>query len=185
MEKNDEEPRPRAGGGRRWRSISDRRIGGHHPLPGWGRPRLKWIDTGSGPGVEVPEEDADRWRVPPFPTGTLSGGWGPPVGWGGCLESANDPPRVAPDHRDPDRPAPSVGPTHGPAVFPDAIPATVQADTLRALLKLHEAADENTCHCGLPLGEETGLCWYGWRAQRALLELQLDHRADHPEGPDL
>jgi hypothetical protein len=105
--------------------------------------------------------------------------------WGGCLESVTDTPRVTPDCYHPDRPAPSLGPTHGPAVFPAAIPKTVQADTLRAILKLHEAADENTCHCGLPLGEETGLCWYGRRAQRALFELTRDHRADHPDAPDV
>ncbi|MDG4833437.1 hypothetical protein O7627_29630 [Solwaraspora sp. WMMD1047] len=187
MGTTDDEPSPGPERGRRrpWTPINGRRIGGHFDTPG--RPRLEWIDTGSGAGIEVTPEDADlyRWRIPPFPTGTLSGGWGPPMGLGGCLESGNETPRIIPDYINPDRPAPPVGPDNGPAVMPNAIPPGAQADTLRQLLQLHEPRDENTCQCGLLLGEETGLCWYGRRAQRALFELTLDHRSEDPDDPDV
>ncbi|MDG4827864.1 hypothetical protein O7627_00940 [Solwaraspora sp. WMMD1047] len=66
---------------------------------------------------------------------------------------------------------------------PDAIPADVEADTLRTLLARHEAKDEKNCRCGLPLGEETGLCFYGRQAQKRLYNLTLDRRAaDDPNA---
>nr|MDT0662437.1 hypothetical protein [Micromonospora sp. DSM 115978] len=73
--------------GRRWRSISDRRIGGHlhHDLPVSGVPTAGWVDTGSAAGLEIP--DGSRFRIPALPTGTLSGGFGPPMGFRGCLDS--------------------------------------------------------------------------------------------------
>nr|MDT0662008.1 hypothetical protein [Micromonospora sp. DSM 115978] len=52
---------------RAWRSIgcySARRTGPEDKV---------WIDTGSGPGLEVPRAEAHRFVVPPFLTGTLSG----------------------------------------------------------------------------------------------------------------
>ncbi|MDG4834684.1 hypothetical protein O7627_36050 [Solwaraspora sp. WMMD1047] len=118
---------PRAGWNSRWRPINDRRIGGHHNFPG--RPRRYWVDTTSGSGIEVPEDQAGR--------------------------------------------------------APDGVPPAVQADTLRMMLARHEPADDKRCGCGLPLGELTGLCWYGRQAQKRLSELNLDPRADHPGEPDL
>nr|MDT0659679.1 hypothetical protein [Micromonospora sp. DSM 115978] len=53
---------------RAWRSI------GCYPRPA-GPDDMVWIDTGSGPGIEVPRSEARRFTVPPFPTGTLSGGY--------------------------------------------------------------------------------------------------------------
>nr|MDT0660498.1 hypothetical protein [Micromonospora sp. DSM 115978] len=46
-----------------------------------------WIDTGSGPGLEVPRSEAYRFTVPPFPTGTLSG----------CLPAPDPKPFAIPD----------------------------------------------------------------------------------------
>ena len=103
-----------------------------------------WIDTVSGPGVEVPQGDAHRFVVPSFPTGTISGG----DLTGGCL--------------DPEPPNPP--------------PQGVQADALRMILARHEPKDEKTCACGNPLGEDTGLCWYGRQAQKGLMELQVEQR---------
>jgi hypothetical protein len=67
---------------------------------------------------------------------------------------------------------------------PNTIPLAVQADTLRVMLARHEPADDKRCGCGLPLGELTGLCWYGRQAQKRLHELTLDWRADNPDEPD-
>jgi hypothetical protein len=49
MERDDRDNRRPA----RWRPINERRIGGHHNLPGR-------IDNGSGPG----HEDPNRWSPP-------------------------------------------------------------------------------------------------------------------------
>lgn len=65
---------------RQWRSI------GGPPDP----ERMVWIDTGSGSGIEVPASQAHRFTVPPFATGTLSGGCPDPA-------TEDDPPEVPSD----------------------------------------------------------------------------------------
>jgi hypothetical protein len=86
------------------------------------------------------------------------------------------------DHRD--RPVPAIGPVQGPAQFPDTIPPHVQAGSLRMMLARHAPDGDQVCRCGLPLGELTGLCWYGRQAQKRLFELYTDHRAENQREPD-
>nr|MDT0662540.1 hypothetical protein [Micromonospora sp. DSM 115978] len=69
-----------------------------------------------------------------------------------------------------------------PGPVPDTIPTDVQAETLRTMLLRHQPIDDATCCCGQPLGEDTGLCWYGRQAQKRLYEVILDQKAaEDPE----
>ncbi|MDG4830268.1 hypothetical protein O7627_13260 [Solwaraspora sp. WMMD1047] len=119
----------------------------------------------------------------------------PPVGRYGRWRPINsrrigghhdNPGRVEPHRRydERDRPVPSIGPIQGPVLFPDTIPRHVQADSLRMMLARHAPDGDRMCRCGLPLGELTGLCWYGRQAQKRLSELAPDHRAESPGEPD-
>nr|MDT0656928.1 hypothetical protein [Micromonospora sp. DSM 115978] len=170
---DEPEGRPDTGDG--WTPINDRRIGGHHERPGYHhrlprQPRQPreplWIDTGSGPGLEIPPDQeippGATFTFPPTPTGTLSGGWGPPLL--GRLNKAGD--------KDPAEPTP---------VVPDTIPSSVEADTLVMLLTRHQPHDDTHCACGQQL-ETTGLCWYGRQAQRRLYDLTLDRKANGDDG---
>jgi hypothetical protein len=92
---------------------------------------------------------------------------------GGRLPGAQPPNRIpVPPH-----PTGTLSGAAGGAVVPDAIPSHVELDTLRMLLARHEPSDEYVCRCGQPLGEETGLCYYGRQAQKRLYEAMLDRSA--------
>ena len=51
------------------------------------------------------------------------------------------------------------------------------------LLARHEPVSETHCQCGQPLGEETGLCWYGRSALAGLTHL-LEQECDRQERDD-
>ena len=74
------------------------------------------------------------------------------------------------------------GVSPGPAPTTNAVPRSVQADTFRMLLARHEPGSETQCRCGQPLGEETGLCWYGRSALAGLTQLlaEEDAAGDQP-----
>ena len=138
---------------RRWRHIGGPADPGPSPEP---RPPKTWMDTGSGPGVEiVPDGGKPRlYAVPAFPTGTLSGvvrgpwdGDGRTVG--GCLDSAP----------------------------PDLLPHGVKGDAFRMLMVRHEPISGTHCASGCLLGEDTGLCATARIAKRGLENLVAEERA--------
>lgn len=138
---------------RRWRRIGGPWNPGPSPEPRREgaepsqEPKV-WIDAGSGAGYEVPQGEAHRYTARPFLTGTLSGV---------CLNSNA-----------------RSGPPEGAAS--DRVRLDVQMAVAQMLFALHEPATDTRCACGLPLGEDTGLCYYGRVAQKQIMETQAEIR---------
>ena len=142
---------------RRWRSI------GGPANPGPPPERRDRTDTDSGSGVEGPADEAHRFVVPSFRTGTLSGG--------------------DPDDSPEGRRARRLEMRRS---LVEADPEGVRQEALQVLLSLHQptltshGAPTGQCECGFPLGEETGLCQFARRAVKELGALSLDP-APEPE----
>lgn len=126
---------------RQWRSI-----GGQPP-----RQRKVWIDTGSGPGLEIPSSEVHRFTAAPFPTGTLSG----------TLSETTERP--------------------DPAFSPDLTSDDVRADLLRRMIRRHTPTANRMCLCGAPLGQETGLCRRARLALDQLMRMTSDEESPKSE----
>jgi hypothetical protein len=120
-----------------------------------------WVDSGSGPGWDVPAEQLDETPAPrSFPRLSKLRGILPAIP-GPVLPTLTGP-AVPMEHDD----------DHDDDPAPDCpVPPHVEVDALNTILERHVTGADGICFCGERAGEFTGRCSIGRRAAKRLTEL--------------
>ena len=133
------------------------------PRDPWTAPTC-WVDSGSGPGWDVPADQLDELPAPSFlPRLSKLRGIRPAVP-GPVLPTLTGP--AIPAALDPDD-----DPDHGrvPPDFP--VPPDVEVDALKTILERHVTGADGICFCGERAGQFTGRCRTARRAAKQLTAL--------------